>query len=946
MNHTIRLNEPIVSGQSVTFSWKVEPNSDLYTQEHFTLNFPASVDLSVVPRSLWWRIALTCLHSHWVLLRPARVILPVQLPPGEKEFWLRLCDAATWTLEGRIDGNDTARCIDLVEAGPAFTNVTAPRTQNLTAACFSGGRDSLAQVGLLRELGEPFVLVTTVAPRPGSIEHESPRHREVMSRIVELTNAELIEVTSDYRSIVNNGFIAQRYVMAVTELTDCLLYFCVAAAVAASRGANRVAMASEFEVQATKTRDGMVIQHPHFMYSAVTQRALEAVFTPHGISFGGLTASVRQFQVQRVLALRYPELANLQYSCWSLNEDEAACSTCRECLSNALHLMSDGISPATASIDVGILFRSLPTLESQRPREFHDPSEDVRKSNREQRRRQFERISLSQVADLVNGDEQALAAFAELRALALSAPASAAPEAGYVAPMLKFVDPQFRSGVEAIFGEYFSRDDDVQGRASLARSTRLAKWICAPLSDASLEFSRIRNTSGHRPNSKVSGLIPRPPDPEPLTDAEFARVAPELPDPEPVLGRAPSGRVLFVADTDLSGNEGAYLQQCVDDNFISSAGTFIGRFEAAFAEVCGTQHAVACSSGTAALQLAYAAAGIGPGDEVIMPTFTMIATANAASHLGAIPVFVDTDADTWNLSLSAVADAIGPKTRAIVLVHTYGQPIDPRPFRALADRNGLLLIEDAAQAHGATAFGERIGGLADVAAFSFYGNKILTTGEGGMVTTNNSAIAASVRELRDHGFSPARHFWHRLRAYNFRMTNLQAAVGLAQVERLPAALAIRRETAANYRRALSRIDGIELAPTSSTDLESVHWMFGLVVTNGEVGRPNEDTIDVRTDATISRDDLRRHLAAEGIETRTFFVPLHLQPSYLREHRGRHPVAERLGRQGLYLPSGPSMRAADVQRVADAIAAAFGTTATQLNEAAAHETNIVEPSFVG
>ncbi len=934
ISYTITVNEPAICEQSVTFSWEVDPACDLYTQQHFTLTFPDSVDLSLVPRTLWWRIALTCLHSHWVILRPVRVILPIRLAPGEREFWLRLCDAATWTLEGRVAGSDTRRRIDLVESGARLVEQATPKTKQLAAACFSGGRDSLTQVGLLTELGEPFFLVTTVAPRLGSIEHESPRHREVMSQIVDRCDVELVRVSSDYRSIIDNGFISEQYGMAVTELTDCLLYFSAAAAVAVSRGANMVAMASEFEVQTTKRRDGMVIQHPHFMYSGVTQRALAAAFSPHGIGFSGLTASLRQFQVQRLLALRYPELADLQYSCWSLSEGQGACSSCRECLRNALYLLSDGISPATASIDTATLFRSHPTIDSARPREFHDPGEDLRRSSREQRRRQLERISLHQVSDLVDGDADALAGFAALKAEALASAEDCCAEPGYVAPMLELSEQRVRDGLEAIVGEYFTREDNLEGRQALARTQSLATWISAPLTDPSLDSAARREDAAL--HARIPGLLPRSPNPEPLTDKELARVAPELPDPEPPLGHAPSGRVLYVADTDLSGNESEYLRQCITDNFISSAGSFIGRFERAFADACGTEHAVSCSSGTAALQLAYAAAGIGPGDEVIMPTFTMIATANAASHLGARPVFVDTDAETWNISLAAVTDAIGPKTRAIVLVHTYGQPIDPRPFRELADRNDLLLIEDAAQAHGAMAFGERVGGLADVAAFSFYGNKILTTGEGGMVTTNSATIAASVRELRDHGFSAERHFWHRLRAYNFRMTNLQAAVGLAQVERLPDALERRRATAASYRSALSRIGGIELAPPSPVGLESVTWMFGLVVADEPGATSGHPTLDLRDRNHVSRDDLRRHLAAEGIETRTFFVPLHLQPSYSREHRGRHRVAERLGRHGLYLPSGPSMRSEDVSRVVESIAEAFG----------AHESMPIDTLTVG
>jgi perosamine synthetase len=268
-------------------------------------------------------------------------------------------------------------------------------------------------------------------------------------------------------------------------------------------------------------------------------------------------------------------------------------------------------------------------------------------------------------------------------------------------------------------------------------------------------------------------------------------------------------------------------------------------------------------------------------------------------------VFVDSDAATWNLDLDRVVESIGPRTRAILVVHTYGQPVDADAVRAIADANGLLVVEDAAEAHGATYHGRRVGSLGDVAAFSFYGNKIITTGEGGMVTTNNPAIAAAARELRDHGFSPERHFWHRLRAFNYRMSNLQGAVGLAQVERIEQLVAARRRVAGAYRERLEPINGVTLPPEVA-DTERAHWMIGMLV-GDELG--------------CSRDDLRRRLAAVGIETRTFFVPLHMQPAYLEDNAGRRfPVAEDLGRRGLYLPSAPTLTNEEIDRVSAAIGA--------------------------
>jgi perosamine synthetase len=262
-----------------------------------------------------------------------------------------------------------------------------------------------------------------------------------------------------------------------------------------------------------------------------------------------------------------------------------------------------------------------------------------------------------------------------------------------------------------------------------------------------------------------------------------------------------------------------------------------------------------------------AAAGVGAGDEVLLPTFTMIATANAACYVGAEPVLVDADPRTWNLDPARLADKLTPRTRAIIAVHTYGQPAEMDAIREFAARNRLAVIEDAAEAHGARYRGRAVGTVGDVAAFSLYGNKILTTGEGGIVTTNDERIASLARELRDHAFSRERHFWHRRLGFNYRMTNLQAAVGVAQLERFDQLVA-----------------------------------------------------------------LRQRIAAGGVETRTFFVPLHLQPIYYRRFAGqRYPVAEALGRTGLYLPSGPRLTEEEIAYVAAAVRAAarppHGTTPT-------------------
>jgi perosamine synthetase len=366
-----------------------------------------------------------------------------------------------------------------------------------------------------------------------------------------------------------------------------------------------------------------------------------------------------------------------------------------------------------------------------------------------------------------------------------------------------------------------------------------------------------------------------------------------------------------VCEPTLRGNEKKYVDECLDTNWISSAGRFINAFEAAFAAACETRYAVACTSGTTALHLAMATMDLGPGDEVIIPAFTMIATINAVTYTGATPVLVDSEPETWNIDMNQVTDKITRKTRLVVPVHTYGHPVDMDPLMALADKHGFDVLEDAAEAHGATYKGRKVGGLGNAAAFSFYANKNITTGEGGMITTNDEAFAKTSRILRDHAFSPERHFWHKFRGFNYRMTNLQAAIGLAQVERLHELVGRRRANAAMYNRLLAAVPGI-VRPPQTGNVESVFWMYCVLV---------------REEFGMSRDALRRFLWCEGIETRTFFIPLHLQPVYFDFFRGqRFPVAESLCKEGFYYPSSASLTKADIRFITEKTKQAYQLSA--------------------
>jgi perosamine synthetase len=374
--------------------------------------------------------------------------------------------------------------------------------------------------------------------------------------------------------------------------------------------------------------------------------------------------------------------------------------------------------------------------------------------------------------------------------------------------------------------------------------------------------------------------------------------------PIPAFEEATRRAIIPVCEPTLGGNELKYVTQAVETNWISSAGSFIRDFEAKFAEQCNARYGIACANGTVAMHLAMATLGLEPGDEVIVPTFTMIATLNAVTYCGATPVLVDCEPDYWQMDVAQVAAKITPRTKAIVPVHIYGHPVDMDPLMELARQHGITVIEDAAEAHGAEYKGRRTGSLGDAAGFSFYGNKIITTGEGGMITTNGREMARLAWNLRDHAFSTERHFWHKFVGFNYRMTNLQAAVGLAQVEQLDSFVAARRSHAAEYNCRLWGIPGITTPPQAEW-AKNVYWMYGILVDKTQYG--------------MSRDQLRQVLADNGVETRTFFIPMHCQPVYWHAFKGqRYPVAERLCRDGFYLPSASSLTLDEIEYITTVI----------------------------
>jgi perosamine synthetase len=335
-----------------------------------------------------------------------------------------------------------------------------------------------------------------------------------------------------------------------------------------------------------------------------------------------------------------------------------------------------------------------------------------------------------------------------------------------------------------------------------------------------------------------------------------------------------------------------------------SFGEALHQFEAEFAAYCGCRHGVAVSSGTTALHLAVAAAGISPGDEVLVSSSTNVATALAAYHNGAVPVPVDSEDVTWNLDLELVERLVGPRTRAIVPVHLFGHPVDMDRLMEIARRRGLVVVEDCAEAHGAKVRGRTVGGFGDMACFSFYANKVITTGEGGMITTNDDRLAERLRLLRNLAFTTPR-FRHEVAGYNFRMTGYQGAMGLSQLRRIEQIIEQKRRVARTYERHLAGIAGLRL-PVELEWARNVYWMYAVVV-EPELG--------------VSRDALMQALRADGIDTRTFFCGMNQQP-FLRAQPGWRevpcPVADRLWERGLYLPSSTSLDEAKIARVAAAI----------------------------
>jgi hypothetical protein len=506
---TIRLAapDPQPSLGRVTFRWSVEPATDLYRTENFSLSFPPSVDLRLIPEALWWVVGILCLHGHWNLLRPCRIELPVTLPPGHAEFWRRLLEVEQWTLSayrGATTPNTAAPVtsalppaepLDIVERGPLLVTAAAaaqPTTvQDRCASAFSGGKDSLLQAALLAELTVEPILVATTSPMPPLHDHETDRRREVLAAIRLRRPVELIEVTSDFRSTWRNDFPPSvGYPVSVNEVTDTNLYAANTLISGFARGAGQLFLASETELQESVALPGGVIaQHPHCMYSMASQRALSALLAPWGVRYGSLVGALHSEQVQQLLWRRYSDLRDLQYSCWRVQPGEATCSRCSQCLRLALTALALGDEPQEMGIRLSSVLRSQADWAPRPPAHQALPSARVAVELHDQTLRSVALTPVSRVlasilrsepASLLTADGwRAVGDYRRLRHRLAATTAGTPP--GYRPGFARWIDGPLGRQVEAVFSQHFRAAPADSYQDLLTRSAAMTDYITAPL---------------------------------------------------------------------------------------------------------------------------------------------------------------------------------------------------------------------------------------------------------------------------------------------------------------------------------------------------------------------------------------------------------------------------------------------------------------------------------
>lgn len=359
-----------------------------------------------------------------------------------------------------------------------------------------------------------------------------------------------------------------------------------------------------------------------------------------------------------------------------------------------------------------------------------------------------------------------------------------------------------------------------------------------------------------------------------------------------------------VAVPNLCGNEKKYVMDCMDTTWISSNGKYVNMLETEFAKFEGTKHAIACCNGTVALHFPLIALGLQPGDEVIVPTFTYIATANAVRYCGATPVFADCLDDTWNIDPDDIERKITSKTKGIIPVHLYGNPCNMDRIIEIAKKHNLFVMEDAAECHGATYRGQKAGSMGDVGIFSMFGNKIITCGEGGLVVTNDDALDAHMRQIKGQGQDPTRRYWFTEVGYNYRMTNVAAAIGLGQLENVEQHIALRKQCAAWYFEELAELaeQGYLTFQKVTEHAESSWWMFSVRLTEK---------------VKLSRDEVMAKMEEQGIETRPLFYPMHVMPVY-EDANANCPVSEKVAASGMNLPTHGLLSREDIHYIGETL----------------------------
>jgi hypothetical protein len=490
--HEIRLAAPRVEGPVAYFEWTVDPPTPLYRRTAFQLAFPEGIDLTRVPERAWWWVMLMVLHPHWALLRPCRVYLPVDIGEAEREFWLRLADMAVATVETYRGGDDFDRTVELVCGRPELPPMDLPQAAGPSAAAFSGGKDSLLQAALLCELGDPPLLVTVTSPLPPMEDHVSPRRAEIMAAVPRRRPVEHIDARSDLRAAWENLVPREwGYPISTNELTDTLLYLAALLVVGIARGSRRLFMASEVEVNSNAVIDGRFVQHPHFMYSVVTLGALNRLFARAGTGLSSLTPPLYSGQVQSLLWNRYPDLSDLQFSCWNVTGGSQMCSSCSQCLRIAFVALADGKSPARIGLD---LRRLLETMSTWRPKvrqaaEARLPQDitlvalhgaSVHAIRAAGTGRVLRELLRSRAGALLDG--RTYAALRAYRALRHDlGDFEASPPAGFRAGMLRFVDAALRERVLAIYAGAYPEEPAPAYMPQVERAAAAVDWITESL---------------------------------------------------------------------------------------------------------------------------------------------------------------------------------------------------------------------------------------------------------------------------------------------------------------------------------------------------------------------------------------------------------------------------------------------------------------------------------